>query len=363
VLHISMALDRGGAEAVIETLLDGTDRRRYTPVVALPGGSALIARWRAAGWTVHETRSAPRLRDVSGGLAMVRDLEAIVRTQAISVVHTHGTAAQIYGGRAAARAGCPVVWHTHDTFHTAWTWEGVLHRLAAAQRHDVVIAISQVVATTLQGHVSPSQVDVIPNGVCAEPVTPQPRPVAGPWVVWCGRLQRWKGAHLFLEMAALVARTQPTARFVLVGGTLFGMEPDYAPSLRARAEELQIADRVEWAGQVADARPWMAAADVCVHSSVAPEPFGLVIAEAMMQSRPVVAFQQGGPAEMIVDGETGMLVRPGDVSALAQAVSALLADPDRAARLGRAGRTRALSTYTSAAMVARVESAYDRARA
>jgi glycosyltransferase involved in cell wall biosynthesis len=357
-----MGLDRGGAEAVVEALLGGTDRLRYIPAVAVPRGSALVAPWRAAGWTVHETRTVPRLRDVQAGFDMVGTLEALIRSEHITIVHTHGTAGQIYGGRAAARAGCPVVWHTHDTFHTAWTWEGLLHRMAAAQRHDVVVAISNTVATTLRGHVPASQVDVIPNGVCSDQVPPVTRRSVGPLVVWCGRLQQWKGAHVFLDMAARVARTHPSARFAVVGGTLFGMEPDYAPSLRSRAVQLQIADQVEWVGQVADARSWIAAADVYVHCSLAPEPFGLVVAEAMMQSRPVVAFRHGGPAEMVVNDETGTLVPPGDVTALGQAVSALLSDPDRAAWLGRAGRTRAVGSYTSAAMVARVESAYDRVR-
>lgn len=362
VLLVCMASDRGGTEAVIETIAAGLDRARYAPVLAVPRGSALVTPWRSAGWTVVETSVAPRLRDVRAGWALVRELHGHIREQEIHLVHTHGWAAQIYGGRAAARASCPVVWHIHDTFDPHWTWEGVVHRLAAAQRHDVVIAISRTVAETLHGFVAAGQVQVIPNGVCPDRVAPVARSASGPFVVWCGRLQRWKGAHVFLEVAAQVRQAHPAARFAVVGGTVFGLEPDYPAALRRQADTLQLGAAVEWVGQVSDARPWMAAADVCVHSSITPEPFGLVVAEAMMQARPMVAFRHGGPAETVVDGETGVLVAPGDCDAMSQAVSLLLAQPDRAARLGQAGRDRALAYYAADGMVRRVESAYDRAR-
>lgn len=363
VLHVSVAPDRGGAEAVLETIAAGLSRTRYESVVAVPRGSTLAGPCRAMGLTVLETAVVPRLRDVRAGWALVRELERHIRERSVRLVHTHGIAAQIYGGRAAARGGRPVVWEMQDMFQTAWTWDGVLHRLAALQRHDVVVACSRAVADTLRGYVAGEQVDVIPNGVCPDRVPPVARSAPGPLVVWCGRLQRWKGAHVFLDAAARVRHAHPAARFAVVGGTLFGLEPDYPDALRRQADRLQLGGAVEWVGHVPDARPWMAAADICVHSSIAPEPFGLVVAEAMMQERPVVAFRHGGPAEIVADGETGVLVPPGDAGAMSQAVSALLAEPGRAARLGQAGRARALARYTAAGMVRRVESAYDRARA
>src|SRR5581483_8558189 len=96
--------------------------------------------------------------------------------------------------------------------------------------------------------------------------------------------------------------------------------------------ELGIGRAVQFVGHVNDARPWMRAAEVFVHSSERPEPFGLVMAEAMVQERPVVAFDHGGAAEIVADGETGRLVPPGDVRALAAAMIELLRDPASRAR-------------------------------
>jgi glycosyltransferase involved in cell wall biosynthesis len=95
-----------------------------------------------------------------------------------------------------------------------------------------------------------------------------------------------------------------------------------------------------------------------VHCSVRPEPFGLVVAEAMAQGRAVVAFDAGGPGEMIESGVSGRLVAPGDTDALASAISDLLARPDLRARLGEAARRRARH-FSVAAMVQRMHGVYD----
>lgn len=364
VLHIVLANTRGGTEAIVETVatavLVGT-ASRYRHVVAVPEGAALSVRWRAMGITVIEVPALPRFRDWRGARSLVRALQAAITASGASIVHTHGIAGQIHGGRAAARVVRPVVWHVHDCFEVRWTADGVLHRRAAAVRADVILAVSETVATSWRTRVPSDRLLVAHNGVDLTPVAPAERPVA-PLVVWCGRLQRWKGTHVFLDVAARVRQACPAAHFAVVGGTLFGLEPDYAADLRRQADHLALADAITWTGQVDDARVWLAAADVVVHTSVSPEPFGLVVAEAMAQARPVVAFAQGGPREQIVHGATGVLVSPGDVAAMAGAIVQLLGNPSQARAWGTAGRHRVVERFSSAAMVERIESAYDRAQ-
>ena len=364
VLHVALAGARGGAEVVAETILLSAQRpghSRYEHVVAVPAGSALGDPWRRQGLTVHEVPPLPRFRDLAGASRLVDGLADTIRSSRASVVHTHAIAGQLYGGRAAAQVGRPVVWHLHDRQETRLTLDGVLHRLAARARVDVAVAVSQAVADSWRGRVPADHLTVIHNGVSDEVVAPAPRPAA-PFVVWCGRLQQWKGTHVFLDVAAAVRRQVPEARFAVVGATVFGLEPTYPDALRRQAAALGLGDAVEWVGHVADARPWLAAADVVAHTSTQPEPFGLVIAEAMMQSRPVVAFRQGGPAEIIDDRATGRLLPPGDVPAMAAAIADLLQAPTDRERWGHAGRARALALFNVSEMVRRVESAYDRAR-
>jgi glycosyltransferase involved in cell wall biosynthesis len=95
--------------------------------------------------------------------------------------------------------------------------------------------------------------------------------------------------------------------------------------------------------------------DVVVHCSVEPEPFGRVVIEAMAASRPVVAYDWGGPHEIMVSGETGLLVPPGDIGHLSAAVLSLLRDPEKRQAMGAAGRARAAGHYDARAMARQVQ--------
>ena len=101
-----------------------------------------------------------------------------------------------------------------------------------------------------------------------------------------------------------------------------------------------------------------AAADLFAHTSTLPEPFGRTIIEAMMAGCPVIAARAGGPAEIIVDGQSGLLTTPGDVPALAAALIELLTSNERRAQLGQAARQRAEAEYTLAIMTRRMEETY-----
>ena len=102
----------------------------------------------------------------------------------------------------------------------------------------------------------------------------------------------------------------------------------------------------------------MAALDVFSHTSVRPEPFGLVIVEAMATGKPVVAADAGGPREIVTDGATGFLTTPGDASAHARRVCELLTDPARAAQIGQAARTRCEQMFSLQRMVKRLDQLY-----
>jgi glycosyltransferase involved in cell wall biosynthesis len=353
VLLLSLAPERGGAEVVIEQVARRLDPSTFQPVLGPQAASPLHARWKQQGFDVLDTLRLPRWRRLDQWVSSVRTLRAVLVAARIDLVYTHGVAGQLLGGRAAAQLGVPVVWHVHDIFESSLTFDGVLHRLAAATPSRRVIAISETVAASLAGRVEPKRLVTIPNGVSAEIVPPVIWQDDAPRVVWCGRLQPWKGAHVFLRAARLVLETLPHVRFVIVGGALFGLDAGYPARLRADARSLGLEGSVEFVGHVGDARPWLAAAAVVVHCSTRPEPFGLVVAEAMMQRRPVVAFARGGPAEMLREG-AGVTVRPDDESALARAIAGLLEREREAASVGQLARERARSHYEVGRMAAEI---------
>ncbi|MDR6587288.1 glycosyltransferase family 4 protein [Agrobacterium tumefaciens] len=156
-----------------------------------------------------------------------------------------------------------------------------------------------------------------------------PQPLVGLF----GRLSEWKGQHVFLEAIAAMEGVQA----VIVGGALFGQEV-YEARIREQASRLGLDDRVRFLGFRSDVPELMAAMDAVAHTSIVAEPFGRVVVEAMMCGRPVVATRGGGVTEIIRDGETGLLVPPGEPSALAAALGRVLSDPALAERLAQKGR-------------------------
>lgn len=154
-----------------------------------------------------------------------------------------------------------------------------------------------------------------------------------------GRLNPIKGQDRFLRVLARVLETAPDAWGLVVGGAIFG-EDRYAEGLRELAEELGIAQRVTFTGQLADPAQALAAMDLFVQTGD-PEALGLVNLEAMAMGKAVVGFEHGSLPEIVVNGETGRLVPSGDETELAAAVAELLRDPARRAQWGRAGRARA----------------------
>ena len=118
-----------------------------------------------------------------------------------------------------------------------------------------------------------------------------------------------------------------------------------------------MADRVTFAGFVDDVAGVLAGADIAVHASVIPEPHGQVVVEAMAAGVPVIAAAAGGPAEIVTDGVDGVLVPPGDVAALANALTRLAADARLRTELGAAGRRRA-DAYRGAVIAPRIAAVY-----
>jgi glycosyltransferase involved in cell wall biosynthesis len=157
-----------------------------------------------------------------------------------------------------------------------------------------------------------------------------------------GRLHPNKGFDIALRALALL----PGSHLSIAG------EGPERGALETLARELGVADRVDFLGWRADIGALLAACDIFVCSS-RHEPLGNIVLEAWSAGRPVVAARAQGPAELVTDGENGLLVPLDDAEALATAIAGLIADPERAARLARQGRAAYARDFTQAAVVAR----------
>lgn len=216
----------------------------------------------------------------------------------------------------------------------------LLGRLTAASA-DLVIAPSRRTAVELQRDYRVAEVEVIPNGILPPPIPANRthQPGSPRRILYAGRLRTRKAVAVLVEA---IARLPPgEAKLVLAGAG------EQRPALEAQIERLGIGAAVEWLGSQSPAameRHYHEADLFCLPSTY--EGLPLAILEAMGHGLPVVATAVSGNPDAVADGESGLLVPPNDVAALARALAELLADPRRAAAMGEAGRQRVATRFS-----------------
>ena len=170
-------------------------------------------------------------------------------------------------------------------------------------------------------------------------------------IVSVGRMVGWKGLRVVLEA---IAALPPRFRYVAAGT---GPEE---PVLKQQAEQLGIAARVHFCGRVARAElpRLLSQCDLFVQPSIGEEAFGISVVEAMACAVPVLASNNGGLPEIVVDGETGYLLRPGDPAAWREAIERVASDGARRKTLGAKARARAESEFTWVANARKLEAIF-----
>ena len=344
----------GGGEESLLALLGGLDRARWAPTVVVPTDEAVAARARALGLPVAVI-PLPTLR--RPGPVIVRSVLALRRllvTTGAALVHANGSRAMAYAGAAGRLAGRPVVWHVRIGER-----DPLLDRTLGALAACVLVNSASVARRFPRG-LAP-KLRVVHNGVDLGRFAPREPsgdlrralgvPEGAPVVVSVGRFVAFKGYAHLLDAAAVLDTTHPGVHWVLVG------DGPLRAGLEAQARRLGLGAQVHFTGWRDDI-PDVLALGKCFVLPSMEEPFGRVLIEAMAMARAVVATDAGGVPEIVVHGETGLLVPPAAPAPLAAAVGELLGDPARAARFGEAGRWRAETTFTLAGHVAAVERVY-----
>jgi glycosyltransferase involved in cell wall biosynthesis len=159
-----------------------------------------------------------------------------------------------------------------------------------------------------------------------------------------GNIRKWKGQETMVRAMALLRKKFPRVRCVLVGDCGVA-DRHYGEKLENIAKDLGVTDAIIFTGFQRNSIDYMGLMDVVCHTSIHPEPFGIVTLEAMSLAKPLVSTTIGGPAEVVINGETGLLVDPGEPELLANAIATFLGDPKKAAEAGRRGYERLHSHF------------------
>jgi glycosyltransferase involved in cell wall biosynthesis len=289
-------------------------------------------------------------------------LEEALRRTPFDILHAHLPHGEVYGElamRAFPSAHFVVSRHNDDRFRR---WLPIQWAFAASiRRADRIIAISQSVRRFLiETERAPvDKIEVIPYGLDAEAFARDATPGAFraeigargiPLAGFIGRMTGQKGVDVLLRAFAQVERRHPTVKLILAGDG-----PD-RPSLMRLAKSLGL-QRVMFLGWRNDAANILADIDLLVVPS-RWEGFGLVVLEAMAMGKPVAASKVSALPEIVVPGETGLLLTPGSTDELAEAMTTVLSDPERAAQMGSRGRERVVKEFPVERMARRTAELY-----
>lgn len=371
VLYVSPVGELGGAELSLLDLARSLDQRHFEPSVVCFRAGPLVEACERLGIPARVIPADSRFLRLSFrgrrrssllvGLLGLRTigtvlrLASFIRSSGIALVHTNGTKAHLLGSLAAVLATKPVVWHVRDFLGSGFQ-ERVLLRLAKACATKVLVN-SNAVARSFAG-LRQSKVLTVYNGVDAQRFYlgvdgAEIRQELGigldvPLVGMVGIMTPWKGQDVFLRALPTVRARFPGARFLLVGDEIYVTEGHggYRAQLVRLADALGVPSQVLFMGYRDDVHRMMAALDVLVHASIEPEPFGRVLIEGMAAGRAVIASNAGGVPEIVIHGETGLLVPPGDATALAEAIIKLLENPPLRQMMGKRGRERVESEFS-----------------
>jgi glycosyltransferase involved in cell wall biosynthesis len=369
ILYVLPAGEKGGAEVVFLNIVENLDRNVFEPFVIVLKDGPFISEIRKHN-VIPVVLNTNRIRSIKSFFETTRSIGKIIESEKIDVVHCNGTGAQIYGGFAAGLTGTPCIYHLHDSVEWSWSRQGLVHLLAqlsfsiprTLSRHRSplhFIAVSKHIAEKFQQTWGPKKtVHVIHNAIRSTDAVTPPSINQHPVIVWIGRLQRWKGAHIFIKAAGIVHKQYPEVQFKIVGGSLFGIEADYEKELHDLAQSLKLEKVLTFTGHQSSTGKFIQSADVVVHSSIRPEPFGLVILEAMNAGKPVIASSEGGPLEIVEHRITGLLIRPNDPEKLADAITTVLLDSSMRAKMGAAAQERVKEHFSAAKMIHSLEALY-----
>ena len=379
----------GGSAKYLMSLLPLIDRQQFSVELVAYGNGPFIQKIEKNGWSVHQfpswrfpwgsgkkeriQSSVPRsifsyvrylMISIVQLTAMVPVVTFWLKYRRIQLVHINNEILShlplIIGARL---TGCKILCHMHG-WRNLTTMEKWVGRCV-----DQFIAVSQSGADFYSWQLKGKQVIGVPNGISAEDelVFDERRRIAKRaelgvgehdcLAVIIGRLIAWKGHAVLFRSIAKAKEKCADLRLVVVGNDT---SPDgrFKKSLEEEVAKLKIQNLVRFLPWQAHMGPIYEASDIVVQPSLDPESFGYVALEGMLAGKPVIASRCGGPIDVVADGETGLLVKPGDIDELSGAILKISENRNLGLKFGEHGKIRAKTLFTMEKNAAHVQELY-----
>ena len=355
ILMVSPTSFLGGAERSLLELCSGLSARgEFVPLLIAPAGGGIHAAACNVGIESQHLGTVKlepwERRPSFVGLAneLMRaavEIRRVAKAKNVRAIHANGLKSAVPSVLAARSLRIPCIWHVRD-----FPRKTRLHRFLS-KFVPRILAPSPFIASALvqECGIAPGLIRVIPNGVSAPSLDlsriPEFRKEIGVGsdttvVTVIAQIVPWKRHDLLLKAASILVHEDPDLRFLIVGKDPWGAHGAYYEDLVRLASESRLDERVAFLGQREDVGTILAASDVVVLPSER-EPFGRVVVEAFWSGTPIVVSDDGAPADLVTDGETGLHFRSGDAEDLASKIHRVLSNRALGAELSRRGKQEA----------------------
>lgn len=382
ILFISHSAVIGGAEKCLFNLLKYIDRKRYNPFVIFPDEGPLkneidslnvrtyispVSYWIYFKQYKGEQHWHQITYDF---FPQVDSIVRIIESEKIDIVHTNTSV--IWPGAFAAKiAGVPHLWQLHEILDNHPTFQPY-HELSTVYAlfnvlSDRLVVVSRAIEEKLAGHVSPEKIVFIPNGIETENFQSSARNNSNGiraelgltendiLVGAVGNIMREKGYDCLIEAAHILRKKLDNVNFIVAGGDF---DQALTDQLKNSVSTKGLDGSFHFLGKRNDIPLLLRDIDLYVNSSLT-EASPLSVIEAMAAGKPVVASDCGGVGDIVIDRETGFLVKAGDSGRLAEAIYNLLINPEQMNTFGRKGAERAQKVFDVRMNVSMIQQQYE----
>jgi glycosyltransferase involved in cell wall biosynthesis len=366
VLYCVPIGDRGGVERFLQDVIVRHDPGHFRPTVLAFSNGKWLTELEALGVRVY-CLEGMRLRNP---WRVFQAVNAIVKKEHIDLVHSSYPWCHALSAPAAAWNRCKQVWFHHGPMSTK-KWQGTTSVLPA----DLVLTNSNFLCQRLRHTLYVAKkTAVVHYGIDAACFAPDPSrrsrfrrqwnvPESAVAVGLVGFIDRWKGQDVLLQAAQLLRGKLPDLRIFIVGGPRGGLVAEecqqYQAELKSFVADHHLEKMVIFTGHTDVREGALDGLDIFVHASTEPEPFGMVLLEAMANGKAIIASAEGGPLEILTDRVDGLLVEPRRSELLAQAIQIAASDPALRQTLGEQAQSTVMERFSSDSAARQLERHYE----
>lgn len=353
--------DLYGASKIFLESVRSLKHEGFGVVVVLSEDGPLVKELQSLGTIIHIHKLGILRRKYFSPTGLINRIKTILKAKSfleelmtkypISHVYSN-TSAVLVGAFLVRKIGVKHVWHLHEILLSpswfVWMMGKIINR-----NSDKVVVVSQAVWDNWKRQIDESKLVLVYNGINYQPYLKNKADFRAEnaglenkvLLGMIGRVNHWKGQGYFLDIANILVKHHDNVHFILVGDAFPGTEY-LVHEMNQKIENLDLKSYVSYLGFRNDIPEILRAVDIFVLPSILPDPFPTVILEAMASGKPVIATAHGGAKEMILAGETGILI-PWDNSELAaEAISGLITNKELREKMGEKGQTRVLEKFS-----------------